>query len=154
MPPIARLAFASLLLLTQPVLARAGVAEDVRSTYEAFAAAQNRHDLAAVRNLLLDSPRFLWVSDGRSYWGRDALVERMALFQKSEVWEVRPALDKAVAVEVDERSGYLHLPLVLAIGARQPGPDELRFLVSVLCVRTGEGWRIAALFTTAEKPEP
>jgi len=30
-------------------------------------------------------------------------------------------------------------------------PDRLRFLVSVLCVKTPAGWRIAALFTSTEK---
>lgn len=138
--------------LLPATMARADTAEELRATYEAFAAAQNRHDLVAVKSLLLDSPRFLWVSDGQSYWGRDALMERMAVFQKSDVWVVRPALDRAVAVPVGEHAGYLHLPLVLDIGPRDPGPDHLRFLVSVLCVETPEGWRIAALFTTTEKP--
>ena len=46
---------------------------------------------------------------------------------------------------------YLHLPLSLTLGARDPGPDRFGFLVSVLCVRTDQGWRIAALFTTRAK---
>lgn len=152
--PFARAAAAALLMLSASTLARAGTAEEVRATYEAFAAAQNRHDLAAVRSLLLDSPRFLWVSDGQSFWGPDAMIERMAVFQKSEVWEVKPDLESAVAVELDERSGYLHLPLVLDIGPREPGPDHLRFLVSVLCVKAEAGWRIAGLFTTSQKAAP
>jgi ketosteroid isomerase-like protein len=151
MKPIARWIIASLALLPVSTTARAGTPEDIRATYEAFAAAQNRHDLAAVKRLLLDSPRFLWVSDGQSYWGPEALVERMAIFQQSEVWQVRPALDEAVAVPVGEHAGYLHLPLVLDIGSRTPGPDHLAFLVSVLCVETPDGWRIAALFTTTRK---
>src|SRR5215217_9556114 len=56
---------------------RAGTAEEIRATYEAFAAAQNAHDLKRVGALLLDSPRFLWVSDGMSVWGREAMLERM-----------------------------------------------------------------------------
>jgi ketosteroid isomerase-like protein len=144
----------ALLMIASPALARAGTADEVRATYEAFVAAQNRHDLAAVRSLLLDSPRFLWVSDGQSYWGPDAMIERMAVFQKSDVWEVKPGLDTAVAVELDDRTGYLHLPLVLEIGSREPGPDHLRFLVSVLCVKAQAGWRIAALFTTTQKGAP
>jgi ketosteroid isomerase-like protein len=151
MRSIARATAATLLLLAPSTLARAGTQEEVRATYRAFVEAQNRHDLAAVRSLLLDSPRFLWVSDGQSFWGPDAMIERMAVFQKSEVWEVKPVLDSAVAVELDERTGYLHLPLVLDIGPREPGPDHLSFLVSVLCVKAAAGWRIAALFTTTQK---
>jgi hypothetical protein len=36
--------------------------------------------------------------------------------------------------------------------SEQPRLDSVRFLVSILCVRTSQAWRIAALFTTAEKP--
>jgi hypothetical protein len=56
-----------------------------------------------------------------------------------------------VPVRVSDTTAFLHLPLTLVIGS-QPSPDRVRFLVSVLCVRAAEGWRIAALFTTAEKP--
>jgi len=123
----------------------------VRALYDAFAAAQNAHDLDRVGALLLDSPRFLWVSDGMSVWGRQAVLERMAAFQEAEVWRVEPDLDRAVAVEVGPGTAYLHLPLALVIGDRA-GPVTHRFLVSMLGVRTLAGWRIAALFTTAEKP--
>jgi ketosteroid isomerase-like protein len=130
----------------------AGTAEELRALYARFLAAQNAHDVAAVRPHLLDSPRFLWVSDGKSFWGRETMLERMASFQEAEVWRVDPGLDKAVAVEMGPDAGYLHLPLELVIGARAKH-DKLRFLVSMVGVKTGEGWRIAALFTTAEKPE-
>lgn len=129
----------------------AGASEEVRTLYGRFLAAQNARDLARVRSLLLDSPKFLWVSDGMSVWGPDALVERMSLFQQAPVWHVDPDLARAVPVELDGKAAYLHLPLVLTIGP-EAAPDRLRFLVSVLGVATPEGWRIAALFTTAEKP--
>src|SRR3954471_18759973 len=45
---------------------------DIRATYKDFAAAQNARDLHKIGALLLDWPRFLWVSDGRSVWGREA----------------------------------------------------------------------------------
>jgi hypothetical protein len=120
--------------------------------YERFLSAQNSRDIARVRPLLLDAPRFLWVSDGKSFWGREAMLARMASSQEAEVWEVDPDLEKAIAVEIGREAGYLHLPLLLTIGAKT-NPDRLRFLVSMVGVRTPEGWRIAALFTTTEKPE-
>jgi ketosteroid isomerase-like protein len=135
---------------TSPAPSSAAPADEVRAIYGQFLAAQNARDLARVRSVLLDSPKFLWVSDGMSVWGPDALLRRMSLFQKAEVWRVEPDLAAAVAVEVDDGAAYLHLPLVLEIGPAA-GPDRLRFLVSVLGVETGEGWRIAALFTTTAK---
>jgi hypothetical protein len=137
------------LLTTLPAVA-ADPASEVRSLYERFAAAQNAHDLAAARPLLLDGPQFLWVSDGQSFWGPDAVLTRMASFQQAEVWRVEPDLARAVAVPVRDGVAYLHLPLVLVIGAKAH-PDRLRFVVSVLGVETAAGWQIAALFTTTEK---
>lgn len=131
--------------------AAAGPVEEVRELYVRFQTAQNERDLARVRDLLLPSERFLWVSDGRSVWGPDATLARMASFQQAEIWHVDPDLGRAVAVEIDDGSAFLHLPLVLDIGAARPGPDHLRFLVSVLGVATPAGWRIAALFTTEHK---
>ncbi|WP_406855198.1 hypothetical protein ABEG18_22050 [Alsobacter sp. KACC 23698] len=143
---------AALAAALPPVGVRAGGA-DVIATYKAFAAAQNAGELAVVREMFTQDPPFLWVSDGMSIWGRDAAIERMALFRSSEIWRVTPDLDRAVAVELNAGAAYLHLPLELAIGPRVPGPDRLRFLVSMLAVRKdrSEDWRIAALFTTTEK---
>jgi ketosteroid isomerase-like protein len=140
---------ALLLILTSPVAA-ADPAHEVRQLYTRFAAAQNALDLPAVRALLLDAPTFLWVSDGQSFWGPDAVLARMASFQGAQVWRVEPDLAHAVAVPVSADVAYLHLPLVLAIGDAER-PDRLRFLVSMLGVATDAGWRIAALFTTTAK---
>jgi hypothetical protein len=144
-----RALLACLLLVSAPAVAGEPAAE-VRALYERFAAAQNGRTLARVRPLLLDSPRFLWVSDGQSFWGPDAVLARMASFQTAEVWRVEPDLDRATAVPVAAGVAYLHLPLTLVIGAAAR-PDRLRFLVSLLGVETAQGWRIAALFTTSEK---
>jgi len=129
----------------------AGNSDDVRALYSQFVAAQNERDLRRVEDLLLDSPTFLWVSDGNSVWGRAATIDRMSTFQKSEIWHVTPDLDRATLVELNETTAFLHLPLELAIGSMTPGPDKIPFLVSVLCLKTSQGWRIAALFTTTAK---
>lgn len=127
-------------------------AADVRNLYRHFFEAQNRHNIDDVGAQLLDSPDFLWVSDGKSIWGRAATLERMSGFQKSEVWRVEPDLASSKVVDVTDTSAFLHLRLDLVIGAAVK-PDRLRFLVSALCVKTGQGWKIAALFTTTAKPE-
>jgi ketosteroid isomerase-like protein len=149
MKTLAAAALMAAVLLPLPV--SAGVSEEVIGTYQAFAAAQNARDLAGVRKLLIDSPKFLWVSDGMAVWGPDATLERMALFQQSEVWEVVPALERSRVVDVAPDTALLTVQLTLRIGARDPGPDQLRFLVNVLCVKKDAGWRIAALFTTTDK---
>ena len=140
---------ALLLMIADPLPRLTRRARSGHSTSR-FAAAQNARDLERVRPLLLDAPTFLWVSDGQSFWGPDAVLARMASFQGAEVWRVEPDLAHAVAVPVSERVAYLHLPMILVIGPAAK-PDRLRFLVSMLGVETEDGWRIAALFTTTEK---
>lgn len=132
--------------------AGAAVSDDIRALYQRFYTAQNAHDLKAVAENLWDSPDLLWVSDGKSIWGRDETLQRMSNFQSADVWRVEPDLTEARVVEVNDGTAYLHLTLDLVIGAKDK-PDRFPFLVSMLCVRTREGWKIAALFTTTPKPE-
>ena len=74
----------------------------------------------------------------------------MAEFQLAEVWHVDPDLADAAIVDVDDGAAYIHMPLTLTIGLKVK-PDAIQFLVSILCVKKAEGWRIAPLFTTTEK---
>jgi hypothetical protein len=149
-----RAAIVAIALLVAMLIAAPAAADtesEVRALYGRFAAAQNARDLAAVERLMLDSPKFLWISDGMAVWGRPAVLQRMALFQTLEIWRVEPDLEHATYVPTGERSGFLHLPLTLVIGKADPGPERLRFLVEMVAVETAEGWRIAALLTTSEK---
>jgi len=129
----------------------AGTAEEIRATYLGFAEAQNARDTARIGAFFIDGPDFLWVSDGKSFWGRDAVLARMSGFQKAAVWRVEPELDRSTVVEVGPGTALLHMPLTLMIGAAEK-PDHLRFLVSILFSRRDGEWRIAALLTTTEKP--
>ena len=130
--------------------ARGDTGSELRALYARFVEAQNARDLDRLRPLLSDGPQFLWVSDGQSFWGRDKALARMANFQAAEIWHNTPDLDHAVAVPLNQETAYLHLPVELAIGpADRPG--TFRFLVSMLCVRSGNEWRVAALFTTTQK---
>jgi ketosteroid isomerase-like protein len=131
--------------------ARADTRGDIMAAYDGFVTAQNARDLARVKATLLDSPDFLWVSDGKSVWGRDALVERMSRFQTLEVWRAEPLLERAKVVEISPDVAYLHMPLDLRLGTKS-APSTTRFLVSILFRNTTAGWRIAALFTTLDNP--
>jgi hypothetical protein len=122
----------------------------LRGLYLRFVAAQNARDLARMRETLWDSPDFLWISDGRPFWGPDAMLERMSQFQKAEVWRVDPELAAARPVALAGGAAYLLLPLTLTIGPAA-APSRLRFLVGMLARREETGWRIAALFTTEDK---
>src|SRR5258708_8607281 len=100
----------SLLAGAVPAQAADDPASASRLVYQRFVAAQNTGDLAAVEAILLDSPNFLWVSDGMSIWGRDATLARMALFQPAEIWPVDPYLAKAVEVPLTHTAHFLQPP--------------------------------------------
>jgi ketosteroid isomerase-like protein len=140
------LALIAAMLTIEP--ARAAPRDDILATYQQFAAAQNARDIPTVRALLLDSPQFLWVSNGQSFWGRETMIARMSSYQRAEVWRAQPDLDRAVIVEVSSSTGYVHLPLALQVGSTATGVAETQFLVSALFASTPQGWKIAALFTT------
>ncbi|MGF1560559.1 MAG: nuclear transport factor 2 family protein [Geminicoccaceae bacterium] len=132
--------------------ARAQVEDEILEVYKQFAQAQNARDPERIGAFFIDAPQFLWVSDGKSFWGRDAVLARMGSFQKAEIWRVEPALDEAEVVPLADGAAMLHMPLTLVIG-QAAAPNQLPFLVSIVFTRKDqEPWRIAALLTTGEKP--
>lgn len=145
-----RLAFVAAVTLALLNPAAADTDRDILDLYKGFAAAQNARDLDAVRKVLWDQPEFLWISDGKPFWGREAMLTRMASFQTAEVWRVEPEYGTAKVVEIGPEAAYLHIPLVLVLGSKD-NPARLKWLVEVLCRKTADGWRIAGLFTTEDK---
>jgi uncharacterized protein (TIGR02246 family) len=141
---------ALLLALGLGAPAQADPAQEIRALYETFVAAQNAHDIGAVRAVLSDRPDFLWISDGRPVWGREEMLTRMAGFQDAEVWNVEPEYDASRVIVLDDDTAVFHIPLVLVIGS-QADPARLPWLVEVLCQKEPAGWRIAGLFTATDK---
>lgn len=146
-----RSALAGALLLFGSAQAMADTRDDILTVYRGFAEAQNARDLDRIGAFFVVGPDFLWVSDGQSVWGRPDVLKRMSGFQKAEVWHVVPDLDHARVVELDPDVAMLHMPLVLELGAAA-APDKLRFLVSILFRHHPDGWKIASLLTTTQKP--
>lgn len=146
--PLSRRSLAALPLLVS-VPAQADPLDEVRETYRRFVAAQNSRDADAVRGFLLDSRDYLWISDGRAYWGPEAMLARFSGFQRLEIWEARPDWAGMRGVLVAPDVALLHFQLDLALGSRA-APDVFHFLIGALFRRVAPGWRIAALFTTNE----
>jgi uncharacterized protein (TIGR02246 family) len=142
------LAVVSGIMLASPAIA--DPQQEIRDLYKAFVTAQNRHDIDAVRQVLSDRPDFLWISDGRPVWGREAMLDRMAAFQNAEVWRVEPEYDASQVILLDDDTAVFHLPLLLVIGTKAD-PSELKWLVEVICQKEAEGWRIAGLYTAEDK---
>ncbi len=116
--------------------------DDVRDVFDQFVKAQNAHDAAGVRELLLDSPNFLWVTRGAPIWGRAAALKRFeSLYQGT--WKLSPDMANLKVVLVSDTTAQLYVPITFNIGAPgQPAPDT-SFLMNQTLVQTAAGWRIA-----------
>ena len=95
-----------------------------------------------MRELLLDSPNFLWVTRGAPVWGREAALKRFeSLYQGT--WKLSPDMSNLKTVLVSETTAQLYVPITFNIGAPgQPAPD-MPFLMNQTLVKTAAGWRIA-----------
>jgi hypothetical protein len=116
--------------------------DDVRAVFTQFVASQNSHDLAGVRDVLLDSPGFLWVTRGMPVWGRDAALKRFeTLYQGT--WKLSPDGSNLKVVFLNDTTAQLFVPILFNIaGPGQVAPDA-PFLMNQTVVKTGTGWRIA-----------
>jgi ketosteroid isomerase-like protein len=120
----------------------AGVDDDVKAIFDRFVAAQNAHDVSAVRDVLLDSPNFLWITRGAPIWGRDAALKRFeTLYQGT--WKLSPDTSNLKVVLLSDTTAQLYVPIMFNIGPPgQPAPDA-PFLMNQTLVKTAAGWRIA-----------
>jgi len=137
-----RTLFAAGVLAFSTTVASAASDEDVRAVFDQFVKAQNSHDVVAVRELLLDSPNFLWVTRGAPVWGREAALKRFeSLYQGT--WKLSPDMANLKTALVSETTAQLYVPIMFNIGAAgQPAPDT-PFLMNQTLVKTPAGWRIA-----------
>lgn len=130
--------------------------DDVRAVFDQFVRAQNSHDIAAVRDVLLDSPDFLWITRGTPIWGRDAALKRFeTLYQGT--WKLSPDSSNLKVVLLSDTTAQLYVPITFNIGPPgQPAPDA-PFLMNQTLVKTSAGWRIANILPiplTAPAPQP
>lgn len=124
--------------------ASAAPEDDVKGTFERFVIAQNAHDAATVRELLLDSPNFLWVTRGAPIWGRDAAIKRFeTLYQGT--WKLSPDIPGLKVVMLSDTTAQLFVPIMFNIGpSGQPAPDA-PVLMNQTLVKSAAGWRIASI---------
>jgi len=123
-------------------VANAAGEDDVRAVFDQFVKAQNSHDLAGVREVLLDSPNFLWVTRGAPVWGREAALKRFeSLYQGT--WKLSPDMSNLKTVLVSETTAQLYIPITFNIGAPGQTAPDTPFLMNQTLVKTTAGWRIA-----------
>jgi len=118
--------------------------DEIRATVERFVTAQNAHDLAAVSELLVDAPDSLWITRGTAIWGRSAALERFATLYKG-TWRLDPAMSELKIISLGERVAQVYMPIVFTIGAAGQAPQQTRFLMNQILLKTPQGWKVSSI---------
>jgi ketosteroid isomerase-like protein len=118
--------------------------DDVRATFDRFVAAQNAHDIKAVESLLLASPSFLWITRGMPIWGHDAAIRRfIALYDGT--WRLDPEPSGLKITMIGDGVAQIYVPIIFAIGASGQTPQQTRFLMNQVLVKTPDGWKVSSI---------
>ncbi len=118
--------------------------DDIRAAFARFVTAQNAHDLKAAEEVLLDSPRFLWITRGTPIWGREAALKRFeALYQGT--WRLEPAMTELRIMTLSDSVAQLYVPIVFTIGPVGQEAQPSRFLMNQVLVKTPRGWKVSSI---------
>jgi ketosteroid isomerase-like protein len=135
----------TLMLLSLTIKPAVAAPEDeVRATFDRFVAAQNAHDIKAVESLLSSSPNFLWITRGTPIWGRDAALKRFtALYDAT--WHLDPEPSGLKITMIDEAVAQIYVPIIFTTGAAGQPPQQMRFLMNQMLVKTPDGWKVSSI---------
>lgn len=129
----------------------AGTEDDIRATFDRFVTAQNARDISAVRELLLDSPSFLWVSSGSPIWGRDAALQRFGTLYQG-TWKLTPDTAKLKVILLNDTAAQLFVPFKLNYGPPGQPAHDTSLLMNQTLVKTAGGWRVASILPIPAPP--
>jgi uncharacterized protein (TIGR02246 family) len=133
--------------------ARAATTEqEVRAVFDKYIAAQNAHDLKAMRGLLADSPDFLWISRGKPIWGRDAALKNLEERYKG-TWHIEVDLKEFRVVAVSRRVVQVYAPTQLTVGDAGVVPATNRLYINLVMVKKPDGWEITSILPILVPPQ-
>jgi ketosteroid isomerase-like protein len=128
--------------------AMAAPEDEVRAAFDRFVAAQNAHDIKAVESLLLGSPNFLWITRGTPVWGHDAALKRFtALYDGT--WRLDPEPSGLKITMIGDGVAQIYVPIIFTIGAAGQPPQQTKFLMNQVLVKTLGGWRVSSILPIA-----
>ena len=124
---------------------------EIRALYRELIDAENRHDIAAVRRFVWDSPNALFVAktataaegNWAGFWGKEVVLAHLDELYKAGSFRIDPDYEKEklVALSADVIETYVPVNITVAYAGQTPIPKP--FLMILEWVRTPEGWRMA-----------
>ncbi len=145
------LALAGAAIFATPASA-ATMEDEVRAGFDKYIAAQNAHDLKAMRNLLIDSPDFLWITRGKPIWGREAALKSFEERYKG-TWHIEPDRKEFRVISVSRRVAQVYATTQLTVGDPGVEPATVRVYINLVMVKKPEGWRIASILPILVPPQ-
>jgi hypothetical protein len=133
----------------------------ITTLYRKLIDAENRHDLAAVRAFVWDSPDALFVAktattaegNWAGFWGKDVVVQHLGdLYSGIFVMDPDYSRVKTVGLTPDVALTYAPLKISVAYAGQTPVPKP--FLMIVNWVRTPFGWKMATDIALPIPPPP
>jgi len=124
---------------------------EIRALYRELIDAENRHDIAAVRRFVWDSPNALFVAktataaegNWAGFWGKEVVLAHLDELYQAGPFRIDPDYEKEkiVALSADVVETYVPVNITVAYAGQTPIPKP--FLMILEWVRTPEGWRMA-----------
>ena len=126
--------------------------EEVRAVFDKYIATQNAHDLKSMRNLLADSPDFLWISRGKPIWGREAALKSLEERYKG-TWHIDVDKKELRVISVSRRVAQVYAPTQLTVGDPGIEPAKNRVYINLVMVKKPEGWQIVSILPILVPPQ-
>jgi hypothetical protein len=125
--------------------------ENLKSLFRQFIAAENRHDVGAVKPFLWNSPSTLFVAktatpdegNWAGFWGREVVLQHFAdLYRGTFKMEPDYTKQKIVGLTADVAEVYTPFQIAVSYAGQTPVPKP--FLIVMNWIRTTDGWRMAS----------
>jgi hypothetical protein len=124
---------------------------DVDALYQKLIDAENRHDLAAVRQMVWDSPSALFVAktatpeqgNWAGFWGIDVVVRHLDELYDAGPFRIDPDYGnvKTVSLTYDVAETYAPVKITVAYAGQTPVPKP--FLMILNWIHEPSGWKMA-----------
>jgi uncharacterized protein (TIGR02246 family) len=134
-----------------PPASTAHVEQDVRALLGRWLHAFESRDADAVRSVLADDGRFVWLEDGEArYQSVDAVVTALASFPTALTFSHK--LDAVRIVPISGDAAWAQLAATTQIRQGERVVSDFGGVVLMLVQRDQAGWRIVAAHTSTTSP--
>jgi hypothetical protein len=121
---------------------------EIRALYRELIDAENRHDIAAVRRFVWNSPTALFVAktataaegNWAGFWGTEVVLAHLDELYKAGPFRIDPDYEKQKVVALNADVAET-VNITVAYAGQTPVPKP--FLMILVWVRTPQGWRMA-----------